>query len=145
MHATCSGAACLMLGLNRAPHSLLRSNHSFSFFTEMPNAREGKQEKEMKTGSCEKWKQRCRPYFPASRPIPFSPPQCLFGGFFFFFSFFWMKNKNAENLRSLVTFPFLFKNKPAVMAVATPVCGAWVPIPLPNIYIRESKCSKENA
>lgn len=59
--------------LEQIPHSLLRSNHPFPFLTEMSNAREGRQEKEMKTGSPEEWKQKYRPYFPTPTPILFSP------------------------------------------------------------------------
>jgi hypothetical protein len=43
-----------MLSFEQVSHSLLRNNHSFPFSTEMPNTREGEQEKEMKTGSYEK-------------------------------------------------------------------------------------------
>lgn len=56
---------------------------------------------------------------------------------------FWMKNKNAENLRSLVTFQFLFKNKLTAVAVTTPMHVMQARVPLPNIYIQEGKCSKE--
>ena len=66
--------------LEQIPHSLLRSNHSFPFFMETPNAREQRQEKEMKTGSLEEWKQKRRPCFPTSTLILFSSP-----AFFFFF------------------------------------------------------------
>lgn len=54
-----------------------------------------------------------------------------------------MKNKNAETLRSPITFQFLFKNKPAAVVVATSSRGTRAPIPLPDIYVREGKCSKE--
>jgi hypothetical protein len=54
-----------------------------------------------------------------------------------------MKNKNAENLRSLVTFQSLFKNKPAAVVVTASSQGTHAPIPLPDIYVREGKCSKE--